>query len=197
MTREVRVRYAGTELKPDFPSGARRSSLVWILVATLVGALACTLLSAILYSHWWELTLYFWYAIPSNTFIHLPPMSRPPFMPEPSTPPGWWRQWEALPQCLPPPLTTLPSRRFLSFDGSLPSSRPGFIGWRSVGLAGSLGPPLCSLLSRRFPSIPFESWPLPRITPSGSTLRPTLPGEYSYIICWPLGVGGYRFLRPI
>ena len=72
MTREVRVRYAGTELKTDFPSGVRRSSLVWILVATLVGALACTLLSAILYSHWWELTLYFWYAIPSNTFIHLP-----------------------------------------------------------------------------------------------------------------------------
>ena len=34
--------------------------------------MACTLLSAILYSHWWELTLYFWYAIPSNTFIHLP-----------------------------------------------------------------------------------------------------------------------------
>jgi membrane protein YqaA with SNARE-associated domain len=26
----------------------------------------------ILYSQWWGLDLYFWYAIPSNTFIHLP-----------------------------------------------------------------------------------------------------------------------------
>jgi hypothetical protein len=51
---------------------SRTEHLVWVIVATLVTALTCTALAAILVSQWWGLALYFWYAIPSNTFIHLP-----------------------------------------------------------------------------------------------------------------------------
>ena len=60
------------EPSPSLASRVRRSPLAWVVVVTLVAALTCTLLTAILYSHWWVLVLYFWYAIPSNTFIHLP-----------------------------------------------------------------------------------------------------------------------------
>jgi hypothetical protein len=60
------------DLSPSLASRVRHSPLAWVIVVTLVAALTCTLLAAILYSHWWALVLYFWYAIPSNTFIHLP-----------------------------------------------------------------------------------------------------------------------------
>ncbi len=60
------------EADPASPSRVRRSLIVWVLVATLVPALLCTLLTKLLYPEWWQLVFYFWYSIPSNTFMHLP-----------------------------------------------------------------------------------------------------------------------------
>ena len=60
------------ETGPASPSRGRSNLIVWLLVATLVPALVCTLLTKILYPEWWQLVLYFWYSIPSNTFLHLP-----------------------------------------------------------------------------------------------------------------------------
>lgn len=60
------------EANPASPSRGRCSLIAWVIVASLVPALACTLLAAILYPEWWRLVLYFWYSIPSNTFLHLP-----------------------------------------------------------------------------------------------------------------------------
>ena len=51
---------------------AKRSPKVWVLVGTLVPALVCTLLAWVLYPPWWRLVLYFWYSIPSNSFVYLP-----------------------------------------------------------------------------------------------------------------------------
>ena len=51
---------------------AKRSPKVWVLVGTLVPALVCTLLAWVLYSPLWQLVLYFWYSIPSNSFVYLP-----------------------------------------------------------------------------------------------------------------------------
>jgi membrane protein YqaA with SNARE-associated domain len=72
IAKEVPVRYECAELIPSLADRVKRSPLAWGMVVTLTAALACTLLVAMLYSHWWGLALYFWYAIPSNTFIHLP-----------------------------------------------------------------------------------------------------------------------------
>ncbi len=60
------------ETDPASASRGRCNLIVWVLVATLVPALICTLLTGILYPQWWQLVLYFWYSIPSNTFMHLP-----------------------------------------------------------------------------------------------------------------------------
>ena len=60
------------EADPASRSRVRRSLIVWVLVATLVPALVCTLLTKALYPEWWQLVFYFWYSIPSNTFMHLP-----------------------------------------------------------------------------------------------------------------------------
>ena len=60
------------ETDPAVASSVRYSLISWVLVATLVPALVCTILTKILYPEWWQLVLYFWYSIPSNTFMHLP-----------------------------------------------------------------------------------------------------------------------------
>jgi hypothetical protein len=70
--KEVRVRFAYSEIIPLLADRVTRTLLVWGMVVTLAAALICTVLAAMPYSHWWGLTLYFWYAIPSNTFVHLP-----------------------------------------------------------------------------------------------------------------------------
>ncbi len=51
---------------------AGRSPTFWVLVATLVPALICTLLARILYPQWWQLVAYFWYTIPASSFVYLP-----------------------------------------------------------------------------------------------------------------------------
>ena len=51
---------------------ARRSPTFWVLAATLAAALPCTALARIMYPHWWRLVAYFWYSIPSNSFLYLP-----------------------------------------------------------------------------------------------------------------------------
>lgn len=51
---------------------AKRSPKVWVLVGTLVPALVFTLLAWVLYPPLWQLVLYFWYSIPSNSFVYLP-----------------------------------------------------------------------------------------------------------------------------
>ena len=63
---------AKEETEPASAFRGRSSLIVWVLVATLVPALICTVLTKILYPEWWQLVLYFWYSIPSNTFMHLP-----------------------------------------------------------------------------------------------------------------------------
>lgn len=52
--------------------GAKRSPKVWVLTGTLFPALVCTLLAWVLYPPLWQLVLYFWYSIPSNSFVYLP-----------------------------------------------------------------------------------------------------------------------------
>ena len=51
---------------------AKRSPKVWVLAGTLVPALAFTLLAWVFYPPLWQLVLYFWYSIPSNSFVYLP-----------------------------------------------------------------------------------------------------------------------------
>ena len=51
---------------------AKGSPKVWVLTGTLVPALVCTLLAWVLYAPLWQLVLYFWYSIPSNSFVYLP-----------------------------------------------------------------------------------------------------------------------------
>ena len=50
----------------------RHSPTAWVLAATLVPALVCTLLAWVLYPEWWRLVGYFWYSIPGNSFVYLP-----------------------------------------------------------------------------------------------------------------------------
>ncbi len=50
----------------------RRSPRFWVLVSTLLPALVCTLLAWAYASSLWQLVLYFWYSIPSNSFVYLP-----------------------------------------------------------------------------------------------------------------------------
>ncbi len=49
-----------------------RRQAFWCLVALLVPASACTLLVWVLLPQWWQLSAYFWYSIPGNSFILLP-----------------------------------------------------------------------------------------------------------------------------
>ena len=50
----------------------RRSPRFWVLSGTLLPALVCTLLAWAYASSLWQLVLYFWYSIPSNSFVYLP-----------------------------------------------------------------------------------------------------------------------------
>ena len=50
----------------------RRSPTVWVLAATLVPALIFTPITRFLYPEWWQLMGYFWYSIPSSSFVYLP-----------------------------------------------------------------------------------------------------------------------------
>ena len=43
-----------------------------LLLALLLPASACTLLVWAFLPHWWQLSFYFWYSIPGNSFILLP-----------------------------------------------------------------------------------------------------------------------------
>ena len=72
IAKEVQARYAYGEFVPPLGDRVVSSPLVWGMAISLAVALTGTFLAALLYPQWWGLALYFWYAIPSNTFIHLP-----------------------------------------------------------------------------------------------------------------------------
>ena len=56
----------------DLAHRMRRSPTVWVLAATLVPALIFTPITRFLYPEWWQLMGYFWYSIPSSSFVYLP-----------------------------------------------------------------------------------------------------------------------------
>ena len=56
----------------DLAHRMRRSPTVWVLTATLVPALILTPITKFLYPEWWQLMGYFWYSIPSSSFVYLP-----------------------------------------------------------------------------------------------------------------------------
>ena len=56
----------------DVARRLRRSPRFWVLASTLLPALVCTLLAWAYASSLWQLVLYFWYSIPSNSFVYLP-----------------------------------------------------------------------------------------------------------------------------
>ena len=56
----------------NFARRLRRSPRFWVLAGTLLPALVCTLLAWAYASSLWQLVLYFWYSIPSNSFVYLP-----------------------------------------------------------------------------------------------------------------------------
>ena len=49
-----------------------RRQAFWCLLALLLPASVCTLLVWAYLPHWWQLSAYFWYSIPGNSFILLP-----------------------------------------------------------------------------------------------------------------------------
>ncbi len=57
------------------PASRRRFVMrpaVLLITATLFSALLFTLLTWWLFPDWWQLSLYFWYSIPGNSFLWLP-----------------------------------------------------------------------------------------------------------------------------
>lgn len=51
---------------------ARSSPRVWVIAGTLVPAAVCTALTWVFWPPLWPLVLYFYYSIPSNSFVYLP-----------------------------------------------------------------------------------------------------------------------------
>ena len=50
----------------------RRRPVPFVLGATLVPALVCTILAVFWFPLWWQLVGFFWYSIPGNSFVYLP-----------------------------------------------------------------------------------------------------------------------------
>ena len=50
----------------------RRKPVPFVLGATLVLAVACTILAVFWFPQWWQLVGFFWYSIPGNSFVYLP-----------------------------------------------------------------------------------------------------------------------------
>ena len=49
-----------------------RRQAFWCLLALLLPASVCTLIIWAFLPHWWQMSAYFWYSIPGNSFILLP-----------------------------------------------------------------------------------------------------------------------------